>query len=166
MTQTGGNKQGRKWLQCFLPTKYIFQINITKGHMRIHWNVSFIKSIFINLSNSMSLFSMFCCYYKSECLHVVCLFFIFKLHCLKTSITNAVQMIFTKTSATFLTNPFTFSKFFLFCFVIWLSNYWFNTIKTSLRSDPSFATYWWSSSISKTFFIATTTLRCNPVTFW
>ena len=28
---------------------------MTKGHMRIHWNVSFIKSIFINLSNSMSM---------------------------------------------------------------------------------------------------------------
>ena len=129
MTQTGGNKQGRKWLQCFLPTKYIFQINIAKGHMRIHWNVSFIKSIFINLSNSMSLFWMFCCYPKFKCLHVVCLIFIFKLHCLTASITNAVQIIFTKTSAAFLTNPFTFSKFLLFCFVIRLSNYWFECNK-------------------------------------
>ena len=110
--------------------------------MRIHWNISFIKSIFINLSNSMSLFSMFYCYCKSECLRVVCLFFIFKLHCLKTSTTNAFQMVFRKTSATFLTDPFTFSKFLVFCFAIWLSKYWFNTIIQCglIRSSRSFYT--------------------------
>ena len=109
------------------------KIYLSNKHKRLYEDTLkcfFHKVYYYKLSNSMSLFTMFCCYYKSECLHVVCLFFIFKLHCLKTSITNAVQMIFTKTSATFLTNPFTFSKFFLFCFVIWLSNYWFNTIKT------------------------------------
>ena len=107
--------------------------------MRIHCNVSFIKSIFINLSNSKSLFSMFCYCYKSECLHVVCLFFIFKLHCLKTSSTNSVQMIFIKTSATFLTNPSTLSKFLLGNLVFQLL---IQYNKNILRSDPSFATYW------------------------
>ena len=100
--------------------------------MRKHWNISSINYIFINLSSSVSQLSIFCCYHKSECLHVVCFLFILKLHCLETSITNVVQMIFTKTSDTFLTNPYTFSKFLLVSFVIWFSNYWFNTIKTCL----------------------------------